>query len=322
MICETISVIIPSESDSPDLNILKCIGAAHYPKDKIEVILAVGKQPSIQRNEAAKIAKGDILYFFNKDAMIEPDIFRKAADIINGDIRTAGAGGPDLTPPGNNYAQHLFGYAMSSYFAHWKMSARYSRLGALRASDEKELLLSNLAVRKDVFLKAGLFNERLYPNEENELINRIIKMGYKFIYSPELKIYRDRRKTPAEFAGQFHRYGRGRMEQVFLEKGSENPQFIALFFLPLCFLVIFFMNGFWVKFILLFLYMFLGMADAFRLSVRNKKNMVFILPGLYFIMHTAYYTGMWSAVLKKIPGLSFRGARRDEFKTIVLKALS
>ena len=104
------------------------------------------------------------MYFFNIDAQIDPDIFNKAANIINSDIKIAGAGGPDLTPPDNSRIQHLFGYAMSSYFAHWKMRARYCPAGRQRVSDEKELLLSNMAIRKDVFLKLSCFNEKLYPN--------------------------------------------------------------------------------------------------------------------------------------------------------------
>lgn len=115
---ETISIIIPSASDSADLKILKHFGSVEYSQDKIEIILVIGKKPSAQRNEAVKKAKGDILYFFNSDAQIEPDIFKKAIDIIDGDIKVAGVGGPDLTPPNNNDKQHLFGYAMSSYFAH------------------------------------------------------------------------------------------------------------------------------------------------------------------------------------------------------------
>lgn len=271
---KTISIVIPVKSDSVDLKILKYIESIGYPKDKIEIILAVGKHPSAQRNEAAKIAKGDILYFFNSDAQIESDIFKKAADIINSDVKIAGAGGPDLTPPDNNYMQHLFGYAMGSYFAHWKMRARYSRIGAQRISDEKELLLSNMAIRKDIFLKSELFNEKLYPNEENELINRINGMGYKFIYSPELKIYRDRRKTLPAFIRQFYRYGHGRMDQIFIEGVLKNQQFFIPLFLPGYLFVLFFLKGFLIKFVPLFLYVFFSMADAFYLSIKNKKNLV------------------------------------------------
>lgn len=316
---ETISVIIPAESDSVDPEILKCLCETEYPKDKIEIILAIGKQPSVQRNEAAKIAKGDILYFFNRDGRIEPDIFRKAVDIINSGRDIAGAGGPDLTPPDNSYIQHLFGYAMGSYFGHWKMRARYSMVGAQRISDEKELLLSNMAIRKDVFLRSNCFNERLYPNEENELINRIRKAGYRFIYSPGLKIYRDRRKTLAAFVRQFYRYGQGRMAQVFTEGAFKNLQFFAPFLFLMYLLTLPFINDFRTKFILLFLYVFFGLTDALYASIKRRKNLVFILPALCFIMHMSYAAGMFFAVFRNAASQNFSAAREADVKIMRLK---
>jgi len=298
---ETISVIIPAKSDSKDLKILKYIERIGYPKDKIEIILAVGKQPSVQRNEAVKIAKGDILYFFNSDAQVEPDIFKKAVDIINSGVDIAGTGGPDLTPPDNSRIQHLFGYAMSSYFAHWKMRARYCPVGRQRVSDEKELLLSNMAIRKDIFLKESCFNEKLYPNEENELINRICKAGYKFVYSPELKIYRDRRKTLPEFAKQFYRYGQGRMEQIFIESLYKNIWFFLPLFSLICVLALpAIIKNHWVSFLPLFAYLILGIADSAFLSFKNKKNLILFLPTIYMIMHLSYSAGMVSSLFKNI----------------------
>jgi len=207
---ETISVIIPSEDGSKHLPALECLRNVKYQENKIEIILAIGDCPSCQRNQAVKTAKGDILYFLNKDSKVAPDIFNIAMDVFNRDENIAGAGGPDLTPKDNSFMQQLFGYAMSSYFAHGKMRARYSQIGKERAADEKELILSNLAIKRDILLRSGGFNEKLYPNEENELINRISKMGYKFIYSPDIKVYRNRRGALFAFVRQLYKYGRGR----------------------------------------------------------------------------------------------------------------
>jgi len=319
---ETISVIIPSQSDSADLIVLKRLGSVDYPMDKVEIILTTGSHPTAQRNKAAKTARGDILYFFNSDAQPEPGIFRKAAAIINSDVRIAGAGGPDLTPPDNSYIQHLFGYAMSSYFAHWKMRARYCPAGKQRASGEKELLLSNMAMRKDVFLKQECFNEKLYPNEENELINRIQEGGYIFIYSPELRIYRDRRKTLLEFARQFYRYGQGRMNQIFIEGVFRNLQFFIPFLLMAYFLTaLFILKDFWVRFGLLFIYVLFSLADSLCISVKNNRNLVFVLPFLYFSMHMSYAVGMLSAVFKKALRLNFNLRKENEIEVIRLKEM-
>lgn len=293
-----ISVIIPSCSNSEDSCALSILKKVDYPEDKIEVFLSIGNWPPAQRNEAAKLSKGDILYFCNKDSCIESDVFKKLVTIFKKDRKAAGVGGPDLTPSNNNHIQHLFGYAMGSYFAHWKMRARYSQVGKERLSDERELLLSNLAVRRDIYLEVGGFNDNLYPNEENELINRISKMGYHFIYSPEVKIYRDRRKTIAGFIKQFHRYGRGRMRQVLIEGVHGDLHFFLPIFLLGYFLFLPFIRGNWLVLIPLFIYVAFALIDAAYISFKNKKPLVLELPLIYIIMHISYGTGMLMGLFK------------------------
>ena len=288
---ETISVIIPSEDGSKHLPALECLRNVKYQENKIEIILAIGDCPSCQRNQAVKTAKGDILYFLNKDSKVAPDIFNIAMDVFNRDENIAGAGGPDLTPKDNNFIQQLFGYAMGSYFAHWKMRARYTEVGKERISDERELLLSNLAIRKDIYLKANGFNNKLYPNEENELINRIIKMGYKFIYSPDIKIYRDRRKSVFEFIRQFYRYGQGRMNQIFVAGIKGNAQFFIPVFFFIYLLSTLFLKKYSISFLPLVAYLTLALTDTLYIIFVKKKNLLLLVP-IYILMHISYAMGM------------------------------
>lgn len=318
---KTISVIVPAKSDNEDLPILKSLRDAHYPKDRLEVTLSTGNHPSIQRDKVAKDAKGDILYFFNRDSRIEPDIFNKIIDIFNRDETIAGVGGPDLTPDDNNQIQRLFGYAMGSYFAHWKMRARYIQVGKERVSNEKELLLSNLAIRRDVYLKSNGFDKRLYPNEENELMNRISNMGYKFIYDPDIKVYRDRRKTVFSFTRQFYRYGQGRADQIFIEGWLRNAQF----FTPLVFLFYLLALPFVFKFqsslMPLFLYLVLAVLDAAYLLFRNKSISALGLPLIYLIMHISYAFGMIGGLVKKLVRTKDKEAAYYESKVRAIKPL-
>jgi len=288
---ESISVIIPSRIETDNSKILKSLEGINYPKDKMEIILAIGNCPPAQRNRAAEIAKGDVLYFFNSDSQVEPDIFEKVIDVFNRDENIAGAGGPDLTPKDNNFMQQLFGYAMGSYFAHWKMRARYTEVGKERISDERELLLSNLAIRKDIYLKANGFNNKLYPNEENELINRIIKMGYKFIYSPDIKIYRDRRKSVFEFIRQFYRYGQGRMNQIFVAGIKGNTQFFIPVFFFIYLLSTLFLKKYSISFLPLVAYLTLALIDTLYSIFIKKKNLLLLVP-IYILMHISYAMGM------------------------------
>jgi succinoglycan biosynthesis protein ExoA len=48
-------------------------------------------------------------------------------------------------------------------------------------------------------LQHGGFNEALYPNEENALMDNIQKAGGKLLYDPELFVWRRPRRTLKQF---------------------------------------------------------------------------------------------------------------------------
>ena len=316
----TISVIIPVESASSNVPVLDYLKKVDYVQDNIEIIMSIGNLPSAQRNQAARLAKGDILYFFNRDTQLQPDVFKRMVYIINRDMQIAGVGGVDITPQGNSHMQHLFGYAMGSCFAHWKMRARYVQVGKEKIAGENELLLSNMAIKRSVFLEVGGFNEELYPNEENELINRVKKKGYEFIYSPDIKIYRDRRKNLLKFMKQFYSYGQGRLNQMKIEGVFNNLQFLIPLFFLLYTISLFFIGHSRIIFIPFVVYIVLAVADSVHLSFKNKKNLL-ILPAIYLIMHFSYACGMLSGIFKNISRKRKNVAKEKDFKIIHIKEI-
>jgi hypothetical protein len=62
-------------------------------------------------------------------------------------------------------------------------------------------------------LELGGFNEALYPNEENALMDDLQKRGGKLIYDPQLLVHRRPRSSLKSFARMLMTYGRGRAEQ-------------------------------------------------------------------------------------------------------------
>ena len=83
----------------------------------------------------------------------------------------------------------------------------------LRETTEKELILCNLIARRDALLELGGFNESLYPNEENALMDELQKNGGKLLYDPGLVVHRRPRGNLKAFAKMLLNYGRGRAEQ-------------------------------------------------------------------------------------------------------------
>jgi len=78
--------------------------------------------------------------------------------------------------------------------------ARYYQVGAVRASSEKELILCNMLTRREATLELGGFDEALYPNEENALMDELQKRGGKLIYDPAVVAQRRPRRRSGRSA--------------------------------------------------------------------------------------------------------------------------
>ena len=123
-------------------------------------------------------------------------------------------GGPNLCPSDAPFLEQVFALVHASWLAFGPSRARYTAVGILRESGEKELILCNLITRRDAMLELGGFNEALYPNEENALMDELQKRGGKLLYDPELIVHRRPRNNLKSFCKMLLNYGRGRAEQV------------------------------------------------------------------------------------------------------------
>lgn len=207
-----VTIVIAARPDQVDIKAIPAARKLDYPADCLEVILARGKQPSIQRNEAVKTATGDWIYFLDDDSVPPPGNLRMAAKYFS-DPAVKMVGGPNICPPDAPMLEQVFATVLASPVAFGPSRARYTPVGDARATSEKELILCNLAARRDALLELGGFNEALYPNEENALMDELQKRGGKLMYDPELFVYRRPRRTFKAFAKMLRTYGRGRAEQ-------------------------------------------------------------------------------------------------------------
>jgi hypothetical protein len=123
------------------------------------------------------------------------------------------AGGPNLCPPDAPGLEQVFALVLSSWLAFGPSRARYAKVGRPRPSSEKELILCNLVARRQPLLDLGGFNEALYPNEENALMDELQKRGGVLLYDPEIAVFRRPRSSLKAFAKMLLTYGRGRAEQ-------------------------------------------------------------------------------------------------------------
>ena len=78
------------------------------------------------------------------------------------------------------------------------------------------LTSANLFVRRSALARCGLFDPRLWPNEETELLHRIVNTGGRLAYDPRVVVRHHRRPSLRELGGQCFRYGTGRARQAWL----------------------------------------------------------------------------------------------------------
>jgi succinoglycan biosynthesis protein ExoA len=208
----SVTVIIPTRPDGGEPLALAAARSLDYPKDKLEILVARGKQPSVQRNVALRAATGDIIYFLDDDSVSPPGNLRRGiVHFRNPKVQIVG--GPNLCPPEAPALEQVFALVLGSWLAFGPSRARYTPVGQLRETGEKELILCNQLARRETMLKHGGFNEALYPNEENALMDDIQKAGGKLLYDPDLFVHRRPRRTLRAFAKMLRIYGRGRAEQ-------------------------------------------------------------------------------------------------------------
>lgn len=264
-----------------------------------EILLAEGSAPSRQRNRAAYEATGDILYFLDDDSLVAPENFALCAAGMS-DPLVAVVGGPSITPENDTWLQQLFGAALSSAFGSGPVLNRYRSHGQTRVTTDKELILCNLAVRRSLFIDLEGFNECLYPNEENEFLERVMSAGYRLLHDPSMYIFRSQRRSLKAFVRQIFAYGRGRGQQTLI-----SSKFPVTSFIPLFFVIYLIIALLCIKYVLLLtplvIYLAAALFSSLRIVVKNSRLSFLFLIGIYPLMHCVNGLGLLWGLLNGKP---------------------
>jgi len=297
----SVTVLIAARPDQAEVKAREASLGLDYPRDRLEIVIARGRQPSAQRNTGLRAARGEIIYFLDDDSVPLPSNLRRAATHF-ADPQVKMVGGPNVCPPEAPELEQVFALVLSSRLAFGPSRARYTPVGEARATSEKELILCNLAARREALLELGGFNEALYPNEENALMDELARRGGKLLYDPKFIVHRRPRQTLRAFCRMLMTYGRGRAEQF---RVNPTPGSV-LNFVPPAFLVYLLVLpvGLWragpIAAIPLVLYLLGLIVEAADIARRATLSRALAAVPLVALTHILYGAGFWRGLFTRL----------------------
>lgn len=304
------------EAYLPDL--LENFKSQDYPHSKIEIILVDGNSTDNTKNIMSDFSKenddfydivvldnpkrkqaagwnvaimhshGGLITRIDSHTYVPSDFLRKNVDnIIEGEVVSGGVR-PCLSSNKSKWGDILL-RAENSLFG--------SSINSSRHSDKKRYVktMFHATYKREVFDKAGLFNENLLRTEDNEMHYRIRRCGYKFCYDPNIKSYQYSRNSLRKMIKQ--KYGNGYWIGLTL---SVCPKCLSLYhFVPFAFVVAILITtlwsciGFYLPAVFMWvLYGIFAILNTVTSSIGRKFNQyIFIMPLLFLILHISYGIG-------------------------------
>ena len=287
-----VSVIIPfSKPDVAEVALEKLVHQT-YPADLTEIIV-VGPgsnalvnrwpikaidtdpiyYPGEARNIGAAAAAGDDFLFIDDDCEPAPDWIEQ--NIHELEQPKIGAVGGQIAGKSKEF------FAQCVDFSSFAFSQVNRRM-------ETPVCSASLAVKRQAYEAAKGFSEELRSGEDIDFCYRLIKMGYKTVYQPAVKVlHNHRRKNFSTLMRYSYFYGRvkGLYVKLLHANMSKRNKILTLFYHPLIYLMMIIPVSF-------------GITGAIiRLNVREYPRVLLYAPFI-FLSKVAYHLGIWQWILK------------------------
>ncbi|MDO9181765.1 MAG: glycosyltransferase family 2 protein [Bacteriovorax sp.] len=293
-----LSILIATRKFNQDANAYSFIEKLNQNGIDFEIIFAEGDNPSKQRNMLSKHAQGDFILFLDDDSIPKRNLLACYLNTIREHPELKICGGPSVLVENDMYFTNPSILFFSSAFGIGPVRSRYNPVGKKRNASEKELILCNMLIRKDFFLKTSGFDQNLYPGEENKFL-KSIHANTTIIYDPDAIVFRKPRETIKLFLQQMFYYGNGRAKHLQLSGPFEYLFLIPMFFTIYIILLVYLINVSVVFVTPIVLHVFLSLMAI----VKNKRlkltyRQILITPVLFLMGHFYYGFGLIIGILK------------------------
>jgi glycosyltransferase involved in cell wall biosynthesis len=247
-------------------------------------------------NVAIKSSTGDAIIRVDAHAYIPPDFVRNSVATLEGGEDVCGGVRPVRLYHETPWAQTLLIAEQSVFGSSIANYRRNIRPGYVSS-------IFHGSYRREVFKKAGLFDERLIRTEDNEIHYRIRKAGYRIKLNPEIYSYQYARSTFRGMTQQKEKNGYWIGRTLFISPLCLRIHHLvpALALLGVFILFVFGLTLSWMPLLLFVgLYAVMNIVISLTSALRTAKHskVMLALPIIFVFMHVSYGLGTFRGLFR------------------------
>lgn len=186
--------------------------------------------PAEKRDQAARVARGEILVFLDDDSYPQWDFLSVARRYFE-DPTISALGGPAITPASDSFKQKVSGAVFMSKLTGGSPE-RYLPVGKSRDVDDWPSV--NLMVRRVAFVGVNGFDSPYWPGEDTFLCLKLVKEKHRIVYAPDLVVWHHRREGLVRHMKQVGAYG---LHRGYFARKYPETSFRLGYFVPSAFVV-------------------------------------------------------------------------------------
>ena len=266
-------------------------------KHEIRILNNEGRVVPIGMNTALRQARGGVIIRVDGHCVIAPDYVRLCVEYIQ--MGKIDAVGGVMKSVGETDVAQAIALGMSSRFGVGN--------SVFRTLSSKTMLVDTVpfpAYTREIIERAGLYDEELVRNQDDEYNYRIRKIGGKIMLAADIHSLYFSRTSLKQLWKQFFQYGywkvRVLQKHIFQMRLRQfiPPVFVSSLLFSL--ITLFFPASPFLLFALFIplLYLFINVAISF--SIARKHGMKFLkkMPLIFFVMHIGYGLGFMIGLIK------------------------